>query len=246
MRSVSRSADRFRPLLTVAVLRRRSGIVPVWLVLIACVIVALTTADVLHRGALTTFDHEFSRRMVSLHLHSRVWPKRAVYLLTLFGQRGTVLVLTVPTVAYLAWRARSVEPIVRYVLALLAMTVAVYLVKDLVGRTAPTVDLLHTSAGESYPSGHLANAIVVWWLVWFVSRNVDAGTALTRLLSVIRWLGPICVVIGMSLLDYHWVSDFIAGAGVAVVIVAVATHPVLTGLSQRIDDRIWSARARTR
>jgi len=212
-----------------------------WLVALAVVVFVLTTIDVVNRGALTSFDHEASRHLYGLRIRDDVWLKRFVYLLTFFGQRGPVLIVTVPTAAYLSWRARSVELLVRYALGLIALTVVVYAVKDAVGRTAPRVDLLHTSSGQSYPSGHLATAIVVWWLLWHYARGREPGTALARTLGVVRIAGPIFVVVGMSLLDYHWQSDFIGGACIGVVVLALATLPVLASISRQLDRR-WPLR----
>jgi membrane-associated phospholipid phosphatase len=202
---------------------------------------ALTTLDVLDRGVLTSYDHAVSRHLVDLHVRHHVWTKRAVYLLTYFGQRGPVLIVTVPTVAYLCWRARSLELAVRYAIGLIALTVLVYAVKDGVGRTAPTVDRLHTASGQSYPSGHLATAVVVWWLLWYYVRRRDAAGGLTRILGVVRVVGPLSVIVGMSLLDYHWQSDFIAGACIGIVVLGIVTVPALTTMSRSLDRRVWRA-----
>jgi membrane-associated phospholipid phosphatase len=220
-------------------LRSKLGIVPVWLVGLACLVLLLTTLDVAHQGALTVFDHAVSRRMVQWGVRTHTWSRRPVYVLTLFGQRGTVLVLTVPIVGYLVWRARSIEAAVRYVVALLALTAAVYALKDAVHRTAPPTDLLHVSSGASFPSGHLANAVLIWGLLWASARELDPNLVLTRALNVVRIVGPICVVIAMTLLDYHWISDFIAGGCVGVILLAVVTHPGWRRLAVRLDRLIW-------
>ena len=123
-----------------------------------------------------------------------------------------MLIVTIPASLYLCWRARSVDRSCATSVALVALTVVVYAVKDGVGRTAPPVDLLHTAAGQSYPSGHLANAVLVWGWLWWSARGVDPTALLTRVLDVVRLAGPVCVVVGMTLLDYHWISDFVAGA----------------------------------
>jgi membrane-associated phospholipid phosphatase len=220
-------------------LRARAGSVPVWLLILAVVVLVLTTLDVANQGALTSLDHAVSRRMVRLGLEHHLWAKRVVYLLTLFGQRGSVLVLTIPIVAYLVWRLRSVEPAMRYLLALVALTVAVYALKDGLHRTAPPVDILHTATGASFPSGHLANAVLIWGLLSYSVRSLDPQLLLVRVLNVVRFVGPVCVVIGMTLLNYHWISDFVAGACIGVILLAGVTHPVLGGIAQRMDRRVW-------
>jgi membrane-associated phospholipid phosphatase len=221
-----------------AALRRRWGLVPAWLVVLAAIILIATTIDIHQRGAFYSFDHTVSRWMVDLDLRHRRWPKRLIYLLTLPGQRGTVLIFTIPTVAYLTWRARSIAPLARYVLALVAMTVAVYLLKDYVDRPAPTAPA-GTTGGASYPSGHVANAVLVWGIVWWTARELDPGALLTRVLNVVRLVGPVLVAIGMTLLNYHWISDYVGGATIAVILLAAVTVPELQRWCIPIDRRIW-------
>jgi hypothetical protein len=204
--------------------RHRIGLVPTWLVALAAIVLIATSLDVHQHGAFWSFDHTVSRWMMHLNISHHVWPKRLVYLLTLPGQRGTVLIFTVPAVLYLARRARSVAPIARYAGALVLMTVVVYLVKDYVDRPAPTAPA-GSHGGASYPSGHIANAVLVWGVVWWSAREVAAAALLTRALNVVRLAGPVLVVIGMTLLDYHWVSDFVGGATIAVILLAVVTWP---------------------
>jgi hypothetical protein len=81
--------------------------------------------------------------------------------------------------------------------------------------------------------------VLVWWLLWQHARAMDSSSLLTRTLSVVRFAGPVCVVVGMGLLDYHWLSDFIAGACIAVILLGAITHPALGGLSARLDERAW-------
>ena len=172
-----------------------------------------------------------------MHLHDNRLPGSLIYLLTFFGQRGPVLIVTVPTVAYLVWRARSVEPLLRYAVALVALTVVVYGLKDAVGRTAPTLDLVRTSAGASYPSGHVANAVLMWGLLWWLAREAARDRMLTAVLVVVWVLGPVCVVVGMTLLDFHWISDYIAGAAIGAILLALVTHPVWRDCARPIDRR---------
>lgn len=189
-----------------------------WLVLAAALVGLGVTADVLAGGMLTRFDHDVARLMGDWDIRRDPWPMRLTYLLTLFGQRGTVLVLTVPTVGYLSWRARSVDPALRYLLALLILTASVYAGKALTARSAPPVDALHTAAGASFPSGHIANAIIVWGTVaWSAARVPRAPDRLQQSLAMLPIVAPVAVFVGMTILDYHWFTDFVAGACVGIV-----------------------------
>ncbi len=198
------------------------------------------TADVLEHGLLTRVDHDVSRQMVHWNIrHSAAKP--AVYVLTLFGQRGTVLGVTIPVIAWLTWRSRTSGPLMRYVVALVLLTVAVYALKDITERAAPPVDSLHLAGAASFPSGHLTNATLMWGVTWWSALSVGAEAPLVRVLGVIRFLGPVCVVIGMTLLDYHWISDFVAGLCVAVILLWVVLHPAWQSAVDRVDARLHHA-----
>jgi membrane-associated phospholipid phosphatase len=49
----------------------------------------------------------------------------------------------------------------------------------------------------------------------------------------------------MTLLDYHWISDFVGGACVGVVLLVLAQLPVWSGVGQRVD-RVIRQRSRVR
>ena len=58
-----------------------------------------------------------------------------------------------------------------------------------------------------------------------------------RVAVTLAWLGPLLAMIGMLVLDYHWLSDLVGGAAIGVVLLGV-----LRGLD-RPALRHW-ARAR--
>jgi membrane-associated phospholipid phosphatase len=223
-------------------LRSTSGLRPAWWgAALAVVVLVAVLADVLNHGVLTHIDHSVSARM-------RDWDLRdggsyhVIYPLTWFGQRGPVLIVGLPVAAALAWCTRSLELIVRLIVALILLTVVVYVFKDWVARSAPPIDGLHTRDGQSFPSGHLANSVLVWGLLaWYAARESAAGrrsvraarggraralAVLAAVLRVVRIVGPIAVVVGMTLLDFHWISDFVAGAAIGVALLWVVTAPL--------------------
>lgn len=201
----------------------------------------LVTVDVLRRGALTNVDHAISRWALSLRVRDHPGIVRWLYVLTLPGQRGTVLGLTIPTVGFLCWRQRSVDPALRYGYALLLLAGSIYALKLGVARTAPPVDGVNTATGRSFPSGHLANSMIVWGvLAWSAAA---AGTRvpewLRRTLRTLSVAGPLAVVAGMTVLDYHWFSDFLAAASIAVIVWWMVMRPALTTLTTPIDRRLF-------
>lgn len=207
---------------------------PGWVCLLAAVVLIAVTADVLAGGLLTRIDHAISGPMRDTGLHDSRFPHYGLYFLTWFGQRGPVLLVSVPVFALLSWRMRSLEPLLRLIVAFLALAGVVYAMKYAIGRAAPPVDRLHRS-GLSYPSGHVANAILVWGLL---AHQVARGLPGSRVLPALRVLSvvaPLAVVVGMTLLDYHWFTDFIGGAAVGVLLLALATVSQWSRIAERLD-----------
>lgn len=198
-----------------------------WLAVLAVLVVGAVAADVLAGGLLTRLDHQVSHVMRDWGLRDMTWPRRGLRLLTFFGQRGPVLAVAIPLTGWIAWRARSMEPLARLAVALVLLTCCAYALKLGLRRDAPPVDGLGTGTGRSFPSGHLANSVLVWGLLaWLGARDAWATPAcLRRALLIVRIAGPVLVVIGMTLLDYHWISDFVAGAALGVVLLWAATLP---------------------
>jgi len=123
------------------------------------------------------------------------------------------------------------------------LTIAVYALKTAVTRPAP-IPGPH-DARDSYPSGHLPNAILVWGIVAWSAARAGAPAALTNVLRIVRAVGPPAVIVGMTLLDYHWFSDFIGGACIGVALLPVVVSPVWAQIAARIDRRL-PLRARVR
>ena len=195
----------------------RAGDPPWWIAAVAVIILVVVTLDILHTRHLTPVDHAISREMVRWDLrHSAVKP--LIYAFTLFGQRGTVLGVSGPIVLFLCWRARSIRPVALYIAALALIFVVVYGLKSWTERTAPPADSLHVASGASYPSGHLVNAMVLWWLVAGLASRVPLEAWGRRILTWIAWFGPVSVVVSMTLLDYHWLTDFIGALCVGLVL----------------------------
>jgi membrane-associated phospholipid phosphatase len=209
---------------------------------LAALVLALTTLDVAHHGSLTDFDRAVSRRMIDWDLRHNSVVRPMMRVLVMFGQRGVVLAVTVPVICYLTWRARRSEFALRYLLALVTLTIAVYALKNAVPRYAPLA-VTKSARQESYPSGHLANAILVWGVVTWCALRAHAPSALSRALRVIRAVAPAAVIVGMTVLDYHWISDFIGGACIGILLLPVVLLPVWGSVAARIDRRVAAMRA---
>jgi membrane-associated phospholipid phosphatase len=226
----------------VRLLKRSVGALPWWAAAVAAVVLLFITLDILHQGALASLDHAVSNQMRRWDLGHRP-VKPAIYVLTLFGLRGSVLSVTVPLMVYMSWRSRTLEPMLRYIAALVILTIAVYALKYATGRTAPIHDMVHSRSGQSFPSGHIANSIIIWNLVWWTAGRSEMPAWFVRTLGTVRYAGPAAVVVGMTLLDYHWVSDFAGGACVAVIVLWVVLLPAWEQLARPLDQLSQRPRA---
>lgn len=186
-----------------------------------CAVLAVwITLDVLLRGPWTRLDASISGQLAGSGLRHRPWPGDVLYALTLFGGRFEILLVVGGFALLLAWRRRTWEPLARLVVALVLLTLTVYAFKLGVGRTAPTTDLLH-AGGESYPSGHVPNALVMWGLAAWLAADYGSPDVVRRILDRLRYVGPVLTAVGMLLLDYHWLSDVVAGGAIGVLLLWV-------------------------
>jgi membrane-associated phospholipid phosphatase len=126
----------------------------------------------------------------------------------LFGQRGPATLAFLPFFFWVAWRERSIRPLVLLVTALVLLNVTVGVVKYATGRIGP----LHShhvhqifAGGNIYPSGHVSNAVVLYGLIaWITPRFRKTVITIAVVLSVTVGL---CTVY----LRTHWFSDVVGG-----------------------------------
>jgi membrane-associated phospholipid phosphatase len=198
----------------------------------------LLTADLLYEGAVRRADGAVSA-WVTAHAH-RSWDI-VLPPLTFVGQRGfVVLPLLVVTVLAMR-RTRSARPLAVIAGALLTTAVVVGTMKLAFGRTAPGYgDDLFGAGGLSYPSGHAVNTILIWTLLLRMLAGLYGGGRL-------RWLRrpgtraavvaavALANAVGMVGLDYHWVSDVVAGWTIGLVLAMLAPSPLPRGYAPDAD-----------
>lgn len=199
---------------------------------LAAATAAWVTVDVLLRGPWTRLDREVSRTVLSWGLRHTAWTHDLLYVLSQFGGRVTLAVGIGTYVVVLGWLRRTWQPPLRFLAALAMLAAIIYAFKFGIGRTAPAVDRLH-AGGTSYPSGHVPNAVLMWGLAAWLAAEYELAGWLRRLLDVLRFAGPVFAGIGMLLLDYHWLSDLVAGAAFGIVLLrllrAIFERPVGDG-----------------
>ena len=188
----------------------------------AVVVGALVTADVLARGWLERVDLRVSDVISGWELrHSGAFP--FIWLVTQLGGRVTILVVLAALVGHLAWRRRTWLPLARVLVALALLTIAVYAIKHATGRTAPGypgVFFFHAD-GQSFPSGHVANAVLMWGIARWQAVAYGLPARVQRAFWLLSVVGPVATGAAMVSLDFHWVTDAVVGACVGVVLLGV-------------------------
>ncbi|MGH3319675.1 MAG: phosphatase PAP2 family protein [Streptosporangiaceae bacterium] len=186
------------------------------------------TADVLLHGPLTRLDWN-AHTWIGGHVEGPWW-----WLFYVLAQAGREAVLTVPLAVVslvAAFRHRSPRPLVLAFVVCVSLVIIVPGIKILVGRTAPGsgVDLVFTM-GREFPSGHATNAIMICgaFLELLVSLHPRVASALTvRRRRALVVLATAAAGVGMIGLDYHWITDALAGwlLGAAMYIPLIALDP---------------------
>jgi membrane-associated phospholipid phosphatase len=197
---------------------------PWWLLLVALVVAIAVTADLLARGLLERMDVRVSEIVSDWGLRESAsfYP---VWVVTQLGGRGSILLVLAVLVGYLGWRRRTWMPLVRVLLALALLTVAVYAIKEGIGRTAPRFpgSFFFHDDGASFPSGHVANAVLMWGVARWLAVEYDLPARVQQAFRLLSVVGPVATALAMVSLNFHWVTDAVVGAAVGVLLLG-AVH----------------------
>jgi undecaprenyl-diphosphatase len=190
--------------------------------LAALVVGVLVTLDLLTYGASERVDVQVSDVVEGWGLADSVaYPM--VWLVTQLGGRVTILVVLAVLVGYLAWTRRTVLPLVRVLVALVLLTGAVYALKYGTGRTAPRFpgSYFFHDDGASFPSGHVANAVLMWGVARWQAVEYGLPARVQRIFWWLAVVGPVLTGLSMISLNFHWVTDALVGAAVGVLLLGV-------------------------
>jgi membrane-associated phospholipid phosphatase len=194
---------------------------PWWVLVLAALVTLGVTVNLLSGGWLERMDLEVSE-VVS------VWDLRDsgaywfVWVFTQAGGRGFILIVLAGLVGWLALRRRTLVPLVRVLLALALLTAVVYAFKWGAGRTAPAYpgSFFHLD-GASYPSGHVANAVLMWGVARWQAVEFGLHAGVQRAAWLLSVLGPVATGVAMVALDFHWVTDAVVGLAVGLLLLGV-------------------------
>ncbi len=193
-----------------------------WALAVALVVGVVLTVDLLAGGLTQHVDGWISDTVGGWGLRDTD-AYGPLYWVTQIGGRGTMLLVLVGLVGWLGGRHRTIRPLLRVVVALVLLTVAVYSLKYAIGRTAPGHggDFLHHPEGQSFPSGHLANAVLLWGVARWQAAQYGMAPWAQRLFWGLAVVGPVLCTLAMIALDFHWLSDAVVGAAVGVLLLGV-------------------------
>ncbi|MCA0146649.1 phosphatase PAP2 family protein [Blastococcus sp. LR1] len=195
---------------------------PWWLAVLSLLVAGLITADLLADGRMLRLDLRVSEIVSDWGLRdSAAYP--LVWVVTQLGGRVTILVVLAGLVGYLAWRRGVWLPLLRLVLAVGVLTAGVYAMKHGTGRTAPAFpgSYFFHDDGASFPSGHVANAVVMWGVARWQAVRYGLPATVQRTFWWLSIVGPVATGVSMVSLDYHWVTDAVVGAAVGIVLLGV-------------------------
>ena len=213
---------------------------PTWWALLAALLVGLLlTVDLLAGDVTRQVDGWISDAVGGWGLRDTE-AYDPLYWVTRIGGRGSMLLVLVALVGWLAGRHRTLRPLVRIVIALALLTAAVYALKYAIGRTAPGHggDFLHHPDGQSFPSGHVANAVLLWGVARWQAVQYGMPPVIQRLFWALAVIGPVLCALAMIALDFHWLSDAIVGAAVGLLLLGV-----VHALDELVLSRWLGARA---
>lgn len=203
------------PELTATDIRNRPRLTPAgwWVEPVLVAFVAALTVVLRWSTPLTALD-AWLRDVCDAHRPAAAyWLARAVNLL---GNGGWIMTVTLLLAAALAVRRRTVRPLLPPVAAGILSVAMIVPLKQLTDRPAPhffgPVPAFTVPGQESYPSGHLVNAILWYGMVAALLAPYLPVPA-RRLL---RAAPPVLVFASTVFLGFHWFTDDVAGVALGI------------------------------
>jgi membrane-associated phospholipid phosphatase len=195
---------------------------PWWAAVLALVVGGVITLDLLAGGWVERLDLRVAETVGDWGLRdSGAYP--LIWLVTQVGGRVTILAVVAVLVGYLAWRYRTWLPLIRVLLALALLTAVVYGIKNGTGRTAPSYpgSFFFHEDGASFPSGHVANAVLMWGVARWQAVEYGPPAPVQRAFWLLAVVGPVLTGLAMVSLNFHWITDAVVGAAVGVLLLGV-------------------------
>ncbi|MFV2099585.1 phosphatase PAP2 family protein [Micromonospora sp. LOL_024] len=153
---------------------------------------------------------------------------RIAQVFNLLGQGGWLLMPVAGALAVtVAWRRHTVRPLPLVAGAFMITTLTIGPLKLWTDRAAPTASvkepfLAPEQAVEifnqlpvgaysmSYPSGHVANAIVWYGVIALLLTSLTDGRLSANLYRLVRYAPPAVLLVTTTYLNFHWLTDGLA------------------------------------
>lgn len=225
---------------------------PGWAAVSSVVVLVVVSIDVLLDGPLRRFDQSVADLMWRLGVRDDPQGGVVGYVFSQTGGRVSNLVWVVALCLGVGIVHRTYAPLLRLSMGMLLLTGTIYLGKWLFGRTAPAfgADLLHQAGRVSFPSGHQANAVLISGIgAWIASEYVRSHW-LRTVIRVYAATGPCVAAVAVLLMNYHWLTDVVAGFAVGLILLWLV-HRILSGRLGRLGPlpatlgRLLSGRSAT-
>lgn len=144
------------------------------------------------------------------------------------GSNWSLAPIVVIFAALFSWRGRH-DAALWLVAGWLTTTATVELLKWLIERARPPLPILTGVRGASFPSGHAAESLFVFYYLWILlagsdySRHSGAwGAGLRDLCSLLLAVLPALVGYSRVYLGAHWPSDVLGGWAIGFFVLGIA------------------------
>jgi len=200
---------------------RGVGRPPWWLVAAGAAVAAVLAAALLTGGAVARLDGRVSAVVDGWRLDTGA-TGRLLRLAGELGGRAVLAVVLLAVAAVIGRRHRTVRPLLQALLALAVLSAVVCAVKLGVDRVAPAAGAGPAArGGTSFPSGHVANAVVVWGVVRWQAVAYRVRPVVQQVAGGCAVVAPAVAGVAMLLVGFHWLSDLLAGAAIGVSLLGV-------------------------
>lgn len=156
------------------------------------------------------------------------WPelRPSMEVIVRLGQRAVCLPVLFVVAALVARRRCSWEPLVLAAVGALGLNLVVGVLKLSTMRGHPLVgDPDFFEQGLMYPSGHAANAIMIYGLATYLARTFHGRHRLpARLLLALTWVAAFAMIVTGLYFQWHWFTDLVAGFLIGGVVLRMAVY----------------------
>jgi undecaprenyl-diphosphatase len=198
----------------------------IWLVLVALLV--LLGELVKHSPSINSLDRRITTWVVGQRTPAL---NELMKIITWAGSWIAVAVLAVATLTLVLRRRLALLAVVMVVSAWLGELLAVTVTKSIVQRARPPEAIrLVVARGWSFPSGHTANAVVVFATFAALLSVFVRATAVRALIWGLAFIMVALVGFSRVELGAHWTTDVVSGAVWATcwvaMVVALVKHPL--------------------